>query len=116
MYDFQPVAVSELGAIPLLARHDLAIEFDSHTICLHAERLNEPRQSKGCFEIAVLSVDDYLHLLIFASGFGFVQGHLPTDETFLALCGKIDWRNQDFNYSSLRRRNLRVAVRPEKFA
>lgn len=115
MYDFQPVAVSELGSIPLIARHDLAIEFDSHTIRLHAKRLNEPRQSQGCFEVAVLSVDDYLHLLIFASGFGFVQG-LRADETSLALCGKIDRRNQDFNYSSLRRRNLRVAVRPEKFA
>jgi hypothetical protein len=76
VYDFQPVTVSELGAIPLVARHNVTVQFDRHTICLHAKRLNEPRQSQGCLEIAILSVDDYLHLLIFASGFGFVQGHL----------------------------------------
>jgi hypothetical protein len=39
--DLETVAVLQLGAFPMRARHDLAIEFDGHAISLHSELLDE---------------------------------------------------------------------------
>ena len=39
MNDFQPVAFAELCLGPLLARHNVAIEFDGNAIVLHSQLL-----------------------------------------------------------------------------
>jgi hypothetical protein len=73
VYDFQPVSVSELDPFPLIARNDVAVQFDRHAIRLHPKSLNQAGQTNGRVETPVFSVDEHFHVLIFASRSRFVQ-------------------------------------------
>jgi hypothetical protein len=62
VYDFQAIAVGELSFHPLLARHDVKIEFDSHTVGLHAELLDQATESDWPINELIVTVDHKFHL------------------------------------------------------
>jgi hypothetical protein len=65
--DFQSVAGSEGFAGPLVALHDVAIEFDCDAVLLDAEFFNETGQGQGRLESAIFPIDYEIHGVIVAS-------------------------------------------------
>ena len=47
VYDLQPVTFMQRSSEPLIAGHDLAVEFDRDTVGLHAELLDQGSKSFG---------------------------------------------------------------------
>jgi hypothetical protein len=108
VYDFQPVPFPKLRLRPLLARDDVAIEFDGDAILLHAQLLYQggKRQRKG--EIAGFAINLQRHLnWIFAVSAAHWQ--INQGEQHRTVRGPL----QRSQLPTLRSRNFRVVVRPE---
>jgi hypothetical protein len=58
--DFQLIAFGQVSCGPLFPRHDVAIQFHSHAILLHAELFDQQSQCKGSKGL-FLAVYDYFH-------------------------------------------------------
>ena len=61
MNNFQLVTVGELSRRPAIARNQLAIEFHSYAIRLHAELSKERGYGQNGIELAVLTINGELH-------------------------------------------------------
>ena len=59
--DLETVAVLQLGAIPMRARHDFAIQFDGHAISLHSELLDELGQRGWSSAVFGFAIYEELH-------------------------------------------------------
>jgi len=77
MHDLEPIPIVELSLSPAIARHDVAIELDSHAVGLHSEDFQQRRESEGsggAAEIALFPIDLKLHLNM--SFIGAILRHL----------------------------------------
>ena len=61
VHDLQAVAIAEFGLSPLGARDDLAIEFDSDAIALHAKLLDQLGKRQGIGKALAFAVDKDVH-------------------------------------------------------
>src|SRR6266700_413029 len=61
MDDFEFVAAGQLSRGPAVPRNEFAIEFNRHTVRLHAKLVQERRNSRDRTEFAILAVDGELH-------------------------------------------------------
>lgn len=103
MDNLQPVAIRELSLGPVLTGDDLAIHFDRDPVRLHAQRFDQPGERKRSIEVTRLAID-----LDFHTGLIFAGKNLKRQAR-----GILREELSRSGYSTLRRRNLRVAVRPE---
>jgi len=60
--DFQPVAFPKGRLRPLVARDDLAVQFNCNAILLHAQLLYQGGKRQGGCEIAAFAIDLKFHL------------------------------------------------------
>jgi hypothetical protein len=82
--NFQTIAFREVGSLPLLAGNDAAVQLHGDAIGFHVQLVDQTGEGEGRIEIAGFAIDLQLHM------------------TWIFLYA-----------STLRRWNLRVAVRPE---
>src|SRR6266567_4228055 len=61
MDDFELVSLGKLGCRPSIAWNEFAIEFNRHTVRLHAKQVQERGDSGDRAELAILAVDGELH-------------------------------------------------------
>jgi len=61
--DLQPVSIVQWSLRPLVAGHDLAVQFDRYAVRLHAEPLDERAQSFGGGDL-VLAIDREVHQIL----------------------------------------------------
>lgn len=61
MHDLQPVAFCQARCIPLVARNDVTIQFNRHTVELQTHIADERSERKGTVVALILPIDFKLH-------------------------------------------------------
>ena len=61
VHNLQAITLRELCSHPLLAGHNIKIQFHRHSIRLHPQLLDQPAQCEGTFDSAIFPVDDEFH-------------------------------------------------------
>jgi len=61
MHDLETVSFGELGSEPLLAGHNIEVQFDRHPVRLHAQLFDQLTERKGTSKAAVFPVDNKFH-------------------------------------------------------
>jgi hypothetical protein len=102
--NFQTIAIGQVGSLPLLSGNDAAVQLHGDAIRFHVQLVDKTGEIEGRSEIARFAIDLQLHIIwIFA-----VSGKT------VELCStQARWLSHVNYASTLRRWNLRVAVRPE---
>jgi hypothetical protein len=61
VHNFEAISVGELLSRPLVAGHDLPVQFHGNPIRFHAQLLNQPAEGLRTLHTATFSIDDEIH-------------------------------------------------------